>query len=400
MVSARIYTLHFNDVAPYAIIDMRDLRAPFLTLLFALGISIVNAETSLDPFVYGAFTKSATFSVASQLGFLTEQGLNVTFSQVRLIVVPIGTSEMITLSQIPNSTFGYANLLAGGYDLLTGTVDNAVNLRFNSNETLSVVGQVDLGPDLVIAGIPNITSTQDLRGKPLMVDAAASGYAFVLRKILSLNGLQFGADYTFQVVGGTPTRFDFLSKGSLADGTAVFATILTYPFTALASAATPPLPILARISDFVAPFFSTALTIRTSDADPSTDPTSPIIRFVAAFLAANRFLSDPANKACVIQALAVENGITVEVADAEYAAATDPITGEVSQVDFTPSRLGLFNVIDIRMLSSGFTGAGSEFDFVSASEEGLGMLLDLRIRDAALALVKEVQSGSCPLGQT
>jgi len=347
-------------------------------LIFVLGRAVVIAQ-SLDPFIYGAFTKTATYSVANQLGFFTAQGLNVTFSQ------------------IPNSTFGYATLLAGGYDLLTGTVDNAVNLRFNSNESLSVVGQLDLGPDLVIAAVPGISSVQDLKGKALMVDAAVSGYAFVLRKLLALRGLQLGTDYSFQVVGATSTRFELLSNGSLPDGTPVFATILTYPFTALASATSPPLPILARVSDFVAPFFSTAITIRTSDADPSTNPSSPVIRFVAAVLGASRFLSDPSNQACATRAIVIENDFIDAVAAAEYTAALDPVSGETSQVDFAPSQLGLLNVIDVRMLSAGFVQAGPSFDFVEAIVPGDGMLLDLRVRDAALQLVEEVGSGSCPI---
>ena len=61
--------------------------------------------------------------------------------------------------------------------MLTGTVDNAVNFRFNSDQALTVVGQLDLGPDLVIASVPGITSVLDLKGKALMVDAATSGYA-------------------------------------------------------------------------------------------------------------------------------------------------------------------------------------------------------------------------------
>ena len=66
-----------------------------------------------------------------------------------------------------------------------------------------------------------------------------------------------------QTVGGTNTRFADLVNGSLPDGTPVFATILTYPFTIEGSA----LPagqapnILARISDFVAPITSTAFNM-------------------------------------------------------------------------------------------------------------------------------------------
>ena len=51
---------------------------------------------------------------------------------------------------MPNSTFGYAQLLDGAYDILTGTIDNADNLRFNQQEKLTVIGQLDQGLDLVL----------------------------------------------------------------------------------------------------------------------------------------------------------------------------------------------------------------------------------------------------------
>lgn len=122
--------------------------------LAGLGATTQTA-LCLDNVRYGAFTQTATYAVANQLGFFEANGLNVTYLQV------------------PNSTYGYTQLLTGGYDILTGTIDNAVNLRFNQNKTLTVLGQLDGGPDLVIAAIPNITSILQLRGKALMVDNAS-----------------------------------------------------------------------------------------------------------------------------------------------------------------------------------------------------------------------------------
>ncbi|TCD69155.1 hypothetical protein EIP91_008632 [Steccherinum ochraceum] len=375
--------------APQAVPTMRP-NALVTCLASSMLCSSFAIARVLDPFIFGSFVgNSATYSVASELGFFVQQGLNV------------------TLSPIPNSTFGYATLLDGGYDLLVGTVDNVVNMRFNSEKPFTVVGQLDLGPDLVIAGAPGVNSILDLKGKALMVDSPTSGYAAVVQKVLAFNGLQLGTDYTFQQVGGTATRFELLRNGTLADGTPTFGTLLTYPFkthpphhltpAVQASTASPPIPILARVSDFVAPFFSNALTIRSQDADPSSSPTSPLVRAIAALLAANRFLADPDNKDCAVRAIAKDNAISRELAEQEYASATNPVSGETSQVDFDASRLGLLNVIDIRMLVDGFTGAGPSFDFVDAIQPGPGLLLDLRIRDAALKLVKEVKSGSCPL---
>ncbi|EJD43195.1 hypothetical protein AURDEDRAFT_89067 [Auricularia subglabra TFB-10046 SS5] len=333
----------------------------------ALGLG-----AGLEPFVFGAFTSTGTFAVAQRLGFFEAQGLNV------------------TLSPIPNSTFRYARLLDGTFDMLTGTIDNAVNLRFNTNASLAVAGQLDQGPDLVVAGVPGINSVLDLRGKPIMVDSPVSGFVFLLRKILSLHGLP-PSDYTFQVVGSTSTRFQFLSNGTLPDGTPVFGTILTYPFstdTELAAHLDPPLPILARVSDFVNPFSSSALTVASSAFDNLT-PASPHARAIAAMLSANRFLAS--GGPCSRAAIAAELGLPADsdVVSAELAALTDPATGETAQTDFEVNPLALFNVIDVRTLQNGFAGAGERFDFVDAITPGAGKLIDYRLRDIAKTMLTD-----------
>lgn len=153
------------------------------TVTFILSSSSSEAKTeSLQNVNYGAFVPPATFSIANQLGYFTAYGLNVTYLQV------------------PNSTYAYAQILNGGYDILTGTIDNAVNLRFNSNKSLTVLGQLDQGPGLVLASIANISSVLELKGKTLMVDSPTSGYAYVLRKILEIYGLKLeNGDFSFTV---------------------------------------------------------------------------------------------------------------------------------------------------------------------------------------------------------
>lgn len=148
----------------------------------SLDAAAYSTSTKLQNVNYGAFTQTATYSIANKLGYFKAYGLNVTYLQV------------------PNSTYGYNQLLNGGYDIMTGTIDNAVNLRFNQQQPLTVTGQLDGGPELTIASIPSITSITQLKGKPLMVDSPVSGYAYILRKVLALHGLYLeNGDYTFQV---------------------------------------------------------------------------------------------------------------------------------------------------------------------------------------------------------
>ncbi|EMC92465.1 hypothetical protein BAUCODRAFT_290407 [Baudoinia panamericana UAMH 10762] len=104
-------------------------------------------------------------------------------------------------------------------------------------------------------------SVSNLRGKALMADSSTSGYAEILRKILSLYSLTLGRVHTFQLVGSTNNRYQYLCAGQLPNGTAVYATILTYPFTANGEAPSPSFKILAMVSDFVDPYASSAFTV-------------------------------------------------------------------------------------------------------------------------------------------
>ena len=134
-----------------------------LVMLASLGLLYAAlAVVALDAFQYASFTQSATYSIANRLGFFPSYGLNVTFSQV------------------PNSTYAYAQVLSGSYDVLTGTIDNNINFRFNSNQSLTVLGQLDQGPDIVFASNANISSFSQLKGKPLIVDNPSSGFVSYL----------------------------------------------------------------------------------------------------------------------------------------------------------------------------------------------------------------------------
>ena len=148
---------------------------------------------ALSPLNYGAFTQTAAYSTATQQGFSTANGFNVTFLQ------------------IPSFPAGYTSLLSGQYDIITATSDNTVNFHFDSQKALCALGQLDQGPDLVIASVPSITSIQDRKGKTLMMDNGTSGYAYLLRKVLSLYGLTLGTDYTLQV--GQTFKRSIVSNG-------------------------------------------------------------------------------------------------------------------------------------------------------------------------------------------
>ena len=146
-----------------------------------VALALCASALGLDTMQIAGFTQGATFSVAQQLGFFANKNLNVVFNQI--------------LSE----PAGYQSLLNGSVLLLTGTSDDAIDFVTNENQSLTLTGQLDQGPDIVIAGVPSITDILQLKGKPIIVDNASSGFAFLVRKILQLNGLNLGIDYLFQV---------------------------------------------------------------------------------------------------------------------------------------------------------------------------------------------------------
>lgn len=181
-------------------------------------------------------------------------------------------------------------------------------------------------------------------------------------------------------------RYQYLTSGTLPNGTAVYATILAYPFTEYAKA----LPdgqrpnILATISDFIQPFSSSAVTVAASSLS-DTSKRDVLTRFLAALYAANNLLAAPENEECATEAIAKELNVTNTVAHNEYMAATNVVSGESisAAVAFNVSRLGLLNVIDVRGQFSGFSSIdnGEAFNFVEAIEPGIGKMIDYSVRD-------------------
>src|SRR5258707_15859939 len=73
---------------------------------------------------------------------------------------------------------------------------------------------------LSLVGAQGMTTVESLRGKELAVDARASGFVFILEKLLRSNG--FGRDdYKFVEIGGVDRRYQALLEGKVA-GTMLF----------------------------------------------------------------------------------------------------------------------------------------------------------------------------------
>jgi ABC-type nitrate/sulfonate/bicarbonate transport system substrate-binding protein len=134
----------------------------------------------------------------------------------------------VMVSPTPNSVELVQSLIKNEQDIALTAFDNVVAYQEGQGEV-----QLPTPPDffafmgfsqgsvrLVVS--PDVKGYDDLRGTTLAVDAVATGYSLVLRKLLQLGGLKEG-DYRLESVGATATRAQALMENRYS------GTILTTP---------------------------------------------------------------------------------------------------------------------------------------------------------------------------
>lgn len=118
----------------------------------------------------------------------------------------------------------------------------------------------------------------------------------------------------------------------------------------------------------------------------NTTKTATYQRFISAMHAANLFLAKPSKRNCSIAAVTAQLGVGMKVAAEQVAATTNVLTGETAEVlykNFSVSRIGLLNVIDLRSQFGGFN-VPSGFGFADAIVPGAGKLVDYSVLEKAL----------------
>ena len=131
---------------------------------------------------------------------------------------------------------------------------------------------------------PDISSYADLKGRTLAVDAVTTGFAFVLRKMLALNGI-VESEVTFERADGTMQRWEAMKAGKYA------GTILRTPFDLMAERAG--LRVLQRASALFHDYQGIVGTARRGWARDNGDV---LARFIRAYLDALAWLFAPANR--------------------------------------------------------------------------------------------------------
>jgi ABC-type nitrate/sulfonate/bicarbonate transport system substrate-binding protein len=183
-------------------------------------------------------------------------------------------------------------------------------------------------PELSLVVAPGIRSFDDLRGKAIAVDGARSGYALLLRKLLTAKGLANG-DYVFSEIGGSRERHDALKNSSAA------ASLLNPPFDRNLYAAG--FGSLGTTADYFPTYTGSIAATRRTWASGNE---AALISFIRGMNAAFAWLKQPQHKAEAIDILRTR-------LDANAAVASDVFEQFVRRPRPEIREEGLRQVIDV-----------------------------------------------------
>ena len=249
------------------------MRAARLALAcLALAASQAWAATTLQVIVFpGGF--NWPLWVGQEKGFFAENGLE------------------LKITPTPGSIFQIQNLMSGKFDIAFSNYDNVVAYMEGQGEAplpqppdLFAFMGAQYGAVRLVAN-PEIKTIAQLKGKSLAVDAATTGYAFVLMKMLQQAGLNEG-DYTLDKVGGTGQRAQALMQDKTA------ATILTTPLEILPESRG--YRRLAHATETVGPYQAVSGVARRSWAK---EHRAELVGFIRGYLRSLDWISHPGNRA-------------------------------------------------------------------------------------------------------
>lgn len=167
-----------------------------------------------DRLLVNVFNTDAALMVGRGRGFFAAGGL-----EVEVMVTPNSTDQMRGLSH-------------GAWQIVSTAFDNVLGWSGREGAEIIAIARVAQGITLPVYVRPEIKRWDDLRAKPLAVDAVDTAYALVLRRLLQEHGLETDrGDSRLVPLGSTGLRLDSMSRGE------TFAGILNPPWDAKAQAA-------------------------------------------------------------------------------------------------------------------------------------------------------------------
>ena len=269
------------------------------------------------------FEKDLTLWVAETKGFFVFQGLTASFDQTR------------------NSTEEISGLLDGKWDIAFDNGDNVIAWdegqgadREPHDLFIFLGGSQELTQGLYVT--PDIKEVRGLRGKILGVDAAATGYAVVLRYILQCHDLRDERDYSLEPVGSTRMRLSKLLEGKISGA------MLNPRYVEEMNASS--LRLLEQGKDYADPYPARVGIATRSWAKAHS---ALLVRFIKANIIAGDWILNSENRGEALELLTSGMGRASEQAEREYRRAVDPQNAFARRAAFDSSSLK--TVMDLRL---------------------------------------------------
>ena len=272
-----------------------------------------------------AFTFVPVFA-AKRRGFFERRGIDCVYEFV-------GSGDAVT-----------ERLQTGRVQLAPNTPEGALADRA-AGGSLIVIGGLTNGLPFRLIGLPGHEGLESLRGGTIGVSSLTEGTVHVIEAMLATAGLRQPDDYTLEVVGAHPRRWELLQQGAIDAG------LQLTPFDRIA--------IEAGFSDLGDPselFPEFAFSVLAADARWATANDDLLVLILRALLDATEWLYDDLAGGAAV--LVEETGVERRLAELSM---RDLVEGTVIPRDLEPSRAGLELVLRI-MRHQGRLADGAPLD--------------------------------------
>ncbi|MBO6781987.1 MAG: ABC transporter substrate-binding protein [Alphaproteobacteria bacterium] len=191
----------------------------------------------------------------------------------------------------PNSVEQLTGLAAGKFDIALTAIDNIIAYKEKQGE-VPAEGDTDffafMGCDdafLRFVVQKDIRSFEDLRGKILTVDALTTGFAFVLRRMLAINGISED-EIEWMSTGGVLQRWQEMMEHPEQKGT-----LQVTPFEIMGAGKGH--HVLARAADVLDSYQGIVGGTRVAWAEENADD---LVGFIAGWLQSVNWVYEPSNR--------------------------------------------------------------------------------------------------------
>jgi len=253
----------------------------------------------------------------------------------------------------------------GNVQIVHSAVDNAVAMVERAKKDVVIVSGGDSSMNEFFVQ-PDVRSVADLKGRILLVDAPNTAYAAQAKKILLLNGLKQGTDYSLREAGGTLFRYKAMRESK--DNA---ASMLNPPFSVDAAASG--LKSLGRAVDLIGPYQATGAFVLRAWAK---DNAGTLERYIAALIDATRWVKAKENRETSAKLLVERFKLDPKVAERTLELLTDPKFGLAQDARFNVE--GFKNVLALRAEIEGDWGgkppAAERYYDLSYYDRALGKL--------------------------